>query len=138
MRLLVLDGSRVLHSLIRRLAPPEVEVESALAFEDAAACIENDPPDAAIVNLTPCGLPWRHLKTLCQAHDPPIPVLFESCVYANADEAGLGCLSESATFLTKPYPLEELRSEIERLLQSTAGAHQHPSEPAQPPTSSGH
>jgi DNA-binding NtrC family response regulator len=129
MRLLVLDGSRVLHSLIRRLAPPEVEVESALAFEDAAASIEHDPPDAAIVNLTPSGLPWRQLKTLCQVHEPPIPVLFESCVYSTPDEAGLGCLGESATFLKKPYDLAELRSELERLLLSAGYRRRQPSEP---------
>lgn len=129
MRLLVLDGSRVLHSLIRRLAPPEVEVESVSVFEDAAASIEHDPPDAAIVNLTPCGLPWRQLETLCQTHVPPIPVLFESCVYGSPDEAGLGRLAESAAFLKKPYHLAALRTEIERLLLSTGGAPRSPADP---------
>lgn len=117
MRLLVLDGSRVLHSLVRRLAPPEVEVVSALTFAEAVASFERNPPDAAIVNLTPSELPWRHLKSLCQTHEPPIPVLFESCVYSSPDEAGLGCLDRSATFLTKPYRLADLRCEIERLLR---------------------
>jgi len=116
MRLLILDGSRVLHSLIRRLAPAEVEIEGALTFEEAAASFRDDPPDAAIVNLTASDLPWRELKRLCQVHEPPIPVLFESCVYASSDEAGLGSLDESAGFLAKPYHLADLQNAIERLL----------------------
>jgi DNA-binding response OmpR family regulator len=116
MRLLILDGSRVLHSLIRRLAPAEVELERALTFEEAASSFENDPPDAAIVNLTASDLPWRELNRLCQAQEPPIPVLFESCVYGSADEAGLGRLGEAAAFLAKPYQLADLQNEIERLL----------------------
>lgn len=127
MRLLVLDGSRVLHSLIRRLTPLEVEVESALTFEEAVECLENDPPDAAIVNLTPSPLPWRQLKVLCQVHEPQIPVLFESCVFGSADDAGLGRIGPSASFLTKPYSVTELSSQIERLL-SLAGR-----EPMAPP-----
>jgi len=101
-------------------------VVSVPAFEEAVASIADDPPDAAIVNLTPCGLPWRELKAACQRHEPPIPVLFESCVFRSPDEAGLGRLDASAAFLTKPYPLSQLRREIDRLLLAAAGDEQPP------------
>lgn len=118
MQLLVLDGSRVLPALVRRLAPHGVDVECAATFEEARLRLTHRPPQAMIVNLTPAELPWRELQSLCQDHSPPIPVLYESCVHHNPDEAGLASLNSSGHFLEKPYSLPELRVEIERLVQA--------------------
>lgn len=117
MHLLVLDGSRVLPSLVKRLAPRGVDVESAATFDEARLRLEHSPPEAVIVNLTPAELPWQELQALCQAHSPPIPVLYESCVHRSPREAGLASLDSMDRFLEKPYSLEELRSEIERLIE---------------------
>lgn len=119
MRLLVLDGSLVLPSLVRRLAPAEVEVEAADSFERAVARLIAHPPDAVIVNVGPADLPWQQLKSFCEGHTPKIPVLFESCVYRDPAEAGLTPLDPSASFLCKPYSVDDLRSAI-RLLISWA------------------
>ena len=59
------------------------------------------------------------LRAYCQAQKPPIPALFESCVHGSADEAGLGPLNHSAAFLQKPYPLKELRAQIDRLVRTS-------------------
>jgi DNA-binding NtrC family response regulator len=118
MRLLVLDGSLVLQSLVRRLSPVGLQVEEATDFERAIAILASDPPDAMIVNIGPVDLPWRRLQAFCQQHTPKIPVLYESCVYQNADEAGLDSLNHSAYFLRKPYSLDQLRTEIARLVNS--------------------
>ncbi len=120
MHLLVLDGSRVLPSLVRRLAPPEVDVQSAATFAEARLRLEQSPPQAMIVNLTPAELPWQELQSLCQGHSPPIPVLYESCVHHSPAEAGLTSLNHSGRFLEKPYSLDELRSEIQRLIEDAA------------------
>ncbi len=120
MHLLVLDGSLVLPSLVRRLAPAGVDVVSAATFDEARQRLEQSPPKAMIVNLTPAELPWHELQNLCQRHSPPIPVLYESCVYTSPDEAGLSSLSNSGRFLEKPYSLDELRHEIERLIGDAA------------------
>lgn len=120
MHLLVLDGSRVLPSLVRRLAPPEVDVQSAATFAEARLRLEQCPPQAMIVNLTPAELPWQELQSLCQGHSPPIPVLYESCVHHSPGEAGLASLNHSGRFLEKPYSLEALRSEIQRLIEDAA------------------
>lgn len=117
MHLLVLDGSRVLPSLVRRLAPPGVDVEFAATFAEARLRLEQSPPQAMIVNLTPAELPWQELQRLCQGHSPPIPVLYESCVHHSPGEAGLESLNHSGRFLEKPYSLDELRSEIQRLIE---------------------
>lgn len=115
MRLLVLDGSRVLPSLVRRLGVEGLEVQEAESFERAVAILAADPPDAVIANIGPTDLPWREFKTFCQNHDPKIPVLFESCVYREPQDAGLDDLNESAVFIAKPYSLDDLRKAI-RLL----------------------
>lgn len=115
MRLLVLDGSRLLASLVRHLLAEPVEIEEAHCFEEAMDRLRDHPPDALIANVTPAELPWRELKRFCQRHDPQIPVLFESCVYRTPFEAGIGDLNHSAAFLPKPYDLEALRLQLARL-----------------------
>ena len=119
MRLLVLDGSRVLHVLVARLVPPEVEVETVQDFQDALGILRHRPPDAVIVNVTPAALSWREIKRICHRHDPPIPVLFESCIHRSPEEAGIGELDSESSFLTKPYPLNRLREEIDRLVSES-------------------
>lgn len=121
LRVLILDGSRILVSLVRRLAPGPVELEEVAAFDEALARLRDDPPDALIVNVSPADLPWRQLKALCEDHTPKIPVLFESCVHESAIDAGIGDLNHSAAFLSKPYGLEQLRAELKRLFRSDQG-----------------
>ena len=122
MQLLVLDGSRVLPSLVKRLAPPGVDVESATSFAEARLRLEKSPPQALIVNVTPAELPWREIQVLCQEHSPPIPVLYESCVHHSPDDAGLAALNGTGRFLEKPYSLDELRAEILRLMTAAEDA----------------
>lgn len=122
MHLLVLDGSRVLTSVVRRLAPLGVEVECVATFDDALRRLAVRPPQAMIINLTPADLPWSELQELCQKHSPPIPVLYESCVHSSPVDAGLGALNGSGHFLEKPYALADLRAEIERLVETAARA----------------
>lgn len=117
MRLLVLDGSLVLPSLVRRLVPDDVQVEVADEFDRAVAILTANPPDAVIANVGPSDLPWQELKTFCQNHSPTIPVLFESCVYPGPDEAGLDSLKQSAYFLAKPYPVDDLKKAIRLLIR---------------------
>lgn len=131
MRILVLDGSRVLLALVRRLAPDGAEVESAATFDDALKRLALRPPDALIVDLTPSDLPWEELQRLCQKHRPPIPVLYESCVHRSPLDAGLEALNGTGHFLEKPYPLAALRREIERLVD-TAASYARPQDEADP------
>ncbi len=127
MRLLVLDGSTVLRRVVERLAPAGVQVESADTFETAYATLRERPPDALIVTLGPSDLPWSEIQRCCLEHEPPIPALFESCVWQDPEEAGLSEISSSSSFLRKPYSTEELRAEIDRLLAVAASSRQaHP------------
>ena len=126
MRLLVLDGSLVLPSLVRRLAPEGSHVEEASSFDSAVAILTANPPDAVIANLGPADLPWQELKSFCQNHDPKIPVLFESCVFREPQEAGLDGLNHSALFLTKPYSLEDLQKAIRLLVKWVEKTHTPP------------
>ena len=126
MRVLVLDGSLVLPSLVRRLAPEGLEVEDVSNFEAAVAILAVNPPDAVIANLGPADLPWQELKSFCQNHNPKIPVIFESCVYRGPREAGLDGLNHSAMFLTKPYSLEDLQKAIRLLVKWAEKSHTPP------------
>jgi DNA-binding response OmpR family regulator len=118
MRLLVLDESRVLVSVVKRVAPPGVEVETANSFDAAWELLHKRSPDALIATLGPTELPWDTLKDYCESHEPKIPVLFESCVHSTPAEAGLGPLEKGAEFVRKPYPLEELKAQIDRLVRT--------------------
>ena len=126
MRVLVLDGSLVLPSLVRRLAPEGLEIEEVSSFETAVALLAANPPDAVIANLGPADLPWQELKSFCQNHNPKIPVIFESCVYRGPQEAGLDGLNHSAMFLTKPYSLEDLQKAIRLLVKWVEKTHTPP------------
>ena len=132
MHILVLDGSQVLLSLVRRLTPEGVEVESAATFDEALKRFALRPPQALIVNLTPSDLPWEQLQRLCQSHRPPIPVLYESCVYRDPRDAGLETLNGTGNFLEKPYTLAELQGEIERLVRLAEERQPAGSDPGQP------
>jgi len=126
LRLLVLDGSRVLPTLVRRLVPDGVEIEVADEFDRAVAILTAHPPDAVIANVGPSDLPWQELKTFCENHSPKIPVLFESCVYTGPDEAGLDSLNHSTCFLAKPYPVDDLRKAIRLLIRWVAKSGDSP------------
>ena len=126
MRLLVLDGSLVLPSLVRHVAPEGLQIEEVASFERAVAILAADPPDAVIANVGPAELPWLEFKDFCQNHTPQIPVLFESCVYREARDAGLDELNQSALFLTKPYSMEDLRRAIRLLVLLAKKRHDPP------------
>jgi DNA-binding NtrC family response regulator len=117
MRLLILDGSRILASLVRRLVPEEIEIEEVATFDEAMTCLREDPPDAVIADLGRADLPWGQLKSYCQEHRPKIPVLFESAIYGTSEEAGIGNLNHSASFLIKPSHLVDLKTQIQRLVE---------------------
>ncbi len=117
MRLLVLSGSRVLPTVVARLVPEGVEVEEARTLADASRRLREHPPEAMIVNVRPASAPWEELRELCEHHDPPIPVLYESCVFHDPAEAGLGRLSSCGHFLEKPYTIAQLRDEVEWLVR---------------------
>ena len=117
MRLLVLDGSRVLPSLVRRVVPRGTDIVEATSFDHAIDLLTMDPPDGVIVNISPVDLPWQRLKSYCQQHDPAIPVLFESCVYNEPSEAGLDDLNQSSYFLPKPYSIDDLRLALRLLVK---------------------
>ena len=117
MRFLVLDGSHLLVSLIQRILEGEVDLEEVSSFDDALAAVEQHPPEAVIANIGPEGLPWKQFQDLCQDHSPRIPVLFESCVYHSAEDAGLGPLNHSCFFIEKPYHASDLKAQLERLVR---------------------
>ena len=120
MRLLVLDGSRVLVELVRRMAPPDVEIECANSIEQAFRILMLHPPDAIIVNVSPSRIGWNRLQSLCHQHSPPIPVLYESCVYLSPGEAGIDKLDPWSDFLAKPYHAEDLKRQIDRLISTAS------------------
>ena len=117
MRLLILDGSRVLRQVVERLVSSDVEIECAGTFAEAYRVLRAQPPDAVIATLGPSELPWPELQRHCFQHQPPIPVLFESCVFHDAADAGLDDLGGLGVFLTKPYHAAELKAAIDRMLR---------------------
>jgi CheY-like chemotaxis protein len=122
LRILILDGSRVLLELVRRLVPPEVVIESASSFDQALLILLKNPPDAIIANVGPADLRWKRIQDLCHEHSPPIPALFESCVFSSPAEAGFNDLDAWSHFLPKPYHTADLEHELQRLIEAASSA----------------
>lgn len=119
MRLLVVDQSLILQWLVRHEFPDGLEIASAQSLHEAEALLAADAPhapDAAVVSLPPARLPWREFQHRCAAHVPPIPVLYESCIDADASALGLEPGDGYAFFLKKPAARSELRSALLALL----------------------
>ena len=116
MRLLVLDQSRILQWLVLHEFPEGLEVLAVQSFDDAERLLAEDPPDAAVVSLPPAQLPWRDFQHLCARRDPPIPVLYESCLHSDGADVGLDPTDGYAVFLRKPAPRSDLRAALEALL----------------------
>jgi DNA-binding response OmpR family regulator len=103
-------------------------VEAARTLADASRQLRDHPPEALIVNVRPASAPWEKLRDLCERHDPPIPVLYESCIFHDPAEAGLGELSSCGHFLEKPYTIAELRCEVEWLVREAENHRDQPHE----------
>jgi len=121
-RLLVVDENRVLPWVVERLVPPGVRVEIARGYEAAARVIRTDPPAAVVVSLPPAWLPWRDFQKLCASRQPPIPVLYESCLIGNAAELGLDPADGYAEFLEKPAPRARLQAALHALVARARAA----------------
>ena len=122
MRLLVVDQSLILQWLVRHEFPDGLEIASAQSLAEAETLLAaegREAPDAAVVSLPPARLPWREFQHRCATHTPPIPVLYESCIDADADALGLEPGEGYAAFLKKPAARCELRSALEALLAAS-------------------
>jgi len=127
-RLLVLDQSQILPWIVRHdlATEPGLEVEAVASFRDAEEILRQRPPDAAVVSLPPAHLDWHEFQHLCASATPPVPVLYESCVYAGAGELGIEPIEGYASFVPKPASGAVLRGALTRLLTE---ARRHRSAP---------
>jgi hypothetical protein len=107
--------------VLRRLAPPDVEVERCSTFEEAHQVLTDDPPQAAILDVTRSRLSWSALASICAEHEPPIPYVCYSFVHGAQDEVGVEPCCDA--FFTMPQPIDDLRTRIEQLVQA-ARAHE--------------
>jgi DNA-binding NtrC family response regulator len=113
-RLLLVDGSDLTSWLVARLIPRHMEIVRVGSFAEADRFLREQPPDAAIFNLTPRHLDWRALIDLCVFHEPVIPFLC-CTVFENEEERDgpLPCRPED--YFTKSIPKDEFRALLERL-----------------------
>ena len=122
MRLLVLDENQLLAWMVERLAPPGTQVVGFTSFDDARRALLENPPDAAVVCVTAARPPWREFGRLCASRRPPVPVLYESCVFSSAEEAGLEVASGDVRFLRTPASRTDLTDALARLLNDAREA----------------
>jgi len=124
-RLLVLDQSKLLPWIVQHdlAAEPGLEVEAVACLHEAEEIVRRRPPDAAVVSLPPAHLDWREFQHLCAVAEPPVPVLYESCVHAGARDAGLEPIEGFALFLPKPAPSVELHQALLRLVAEARRLH---------------
>ena len=115
-RLLFVDGSDLMGWLVARLIPRNVEIVRVDSFVEAARFLREQPPDAAIFNLTPRHLDWRTLIDRCLRHEPVIPYLCCTAIENDAELDGpLPCRPED--YFTKSIPLKDLRLLVNRLVE---------------------
>lgn len=124
-RVLVVDGSELMGWLVQHLVPRYVEVVRASTFNEATSLLADDPPGAAIFNLTPSNLNWDQLVEICCRHDPPVPFLFCSTMTpAEENEVKLPCMEEFV--FNKPMRLSDLRLSLTELLAKVELPHPPP------------
>jgi DNA-binding NtrC family response regulator len=92
------------------------------SFEEALQSLRQSPPDAAVVSITPAHLPWRDFQHQCALRNPRVPVLYVSCLFSNAREAGLEPVEGEAFFLQKPSSKAELECALSSLLSASKEA----------------
>ena len=124
LRVLVLDESRLMAWIVEHVAPPGTKVVGLTSFDDARRALLENPPDAAIVSVTSARRPWREFRLLCTERRPPVPLLYESCVFANSEDAGLGGDPGGARFLRTPASRADLEGALVRLLDDARAARE--------------
>lgn len=85
-RLLVVDRSELLAWRVAKIVPSGVQVEGVSSLSEALRILEDNPPDAAIFELSRCHSDWRTLLDACTEGEHLIPFLcvaeigvFEAC-----------------------------------------------------------
>lgn len=131
LRLLVVDGSRLMAWLVAQVVPPGVEVVHVASLADAERILVEDPPAAAIFNVTPTLAAWRALVDRCAGHRPPIPYLCSSAL-DGAETLASGLAPGDPAFLPKSLPVAELRARVGALLARARAesAKRRPAPPA--------
>jgi DNA-binding response OmpR family regulator len=119
-RILVIDGCQLNAWLVGRLAPPGVNIEQVQSFEGAREVLTTNPPDAVILNVTPCELPWGQLADLCRNHEPPIPYLLCSTVFDDSELAPADH-GPGVSYCYKPVSVPHMRRQIEALVTRARG-----------------
>ena len=123
MRLLVIDQSRILPWVLSHEFPDRgLEIECVQSLCGAQALLADGAIDAALVSVPPADLPLAEFQRSCAHHEPPIPVLYESCVAERPAELGLDGEDGYAAILRKPATRAELRAAVEDLLARAARA----------------
>ena len=113
-RLLLVDGSDLMSWLVARLIPRTMEIVRVGSFAEADRCLREQPPDAAIFNLSPRHLDWRALIDRCVFHEPAIPFLCCTAIENDEERDGpLPCRPED--YFTKSVSQEEFRARVKRL-----------------------
>jgi hypothetical protein len=102
--------------MVERVSPPGTEVLGLTSFDAARRALLENPPDAAVVSLTAAHMPWREFQALCASSRPPVPVLYESCIFSSADDAGLQPEADATRFLRTPASREDLKQALDGLL----------------------
>ena len=116
MRLLVVDESPLLPWTVERLSPAGTEVASARSLEAARRLLVVAPPDAVVVSVPPATLPWSEFQQLCASRQPPVPVLYLSCLFGSTAEAGFDGAAGRPEFLRKPVERADFEAALGRLI----------------------
>jgi hypothetical protein len=117
LRLLVIDSSRILPWLLGHEFPGEgLTVECVQSLGEAELKLVDGPIDAALVSVPPAALPLREFQHACARQEPPVPVLYESCVAERPEDLGLDPGDGYAAILRKPATRADLRAAVEALL----------------------
>ena len=116
MRVLVLDSSGILPWLVEHTAGKGTVVHAVKTVEEAERVVVERRPDAAVVSVPHAMLPWARFQHLCASQQPPVPVLYESCVHASAREAGIDPDDGVSFFLRAPVKHADRARALQDLL----------------------
>jgi DNA-binding NtrC family response regulator len=117
--LIVDDDTRILTSLTRALASPELSVRTAPGAEEALAALAREPADVVLLDLKMPGMDGMELLRILRERMPDIDVIMMTA-YDELPTVAEAMRVGAVEFLVKPLNLQQLRRLLDRIVEDRA------------------
>jgi len=119
-RLLIVDDDNALRSMLDRdVREWGWDIATAAGGEEALAMLAQHRPDVVLTDVRMPGINGRDLLSEIRAREPGVPVILMTA-FASIDAAVEAVRAGAHGYLSKPFPLQQLRAALEEARQLRA------------------